>query len=299
MKSITKRRLKPRSIGRNTLHKRRHSNRRWGAGQNKSRKKRMIGGVSNRRNGGVNLSNMFKRSSGWNCVCKTISQDPYSKSATDDSNTVQSSNEYTEFKPPAPTSNPPYNRRVRVAESDIAESDIKDATIKKKYLINDDFELVKAYGAHTIRINTQRQHDALPSHLENKQFITKINDTDIRVGSLTEFHQLLEDNKFYDKPVVLTVERGSAGGSGDKQFKVLVNLKRDIPRQGSVGGGKKTTYRRKKHVTQRKINTKRINVMVGGVVLHKKVTCKCSKTIKGNVKPEKGVSEGDDEGVEM
>ena len=47
MKSITKRRLKPRSIGRNTLnrrHKRRHSNRRWNTKQNKSRKKRMIGG---------------------------------------------------------------------------------------------------------------------------------------------------------------------------------------------------------------------------------------------------------------
>lgn len=47
MKSITKRRLKTRSIGRNTLnrrHKRRHSNRRWNTKQNKSRKKRMIGG---------------------------------------------------------------------------------------------------------------------------------------------------------------------------------------------------------------------------------------------------------------
>jgi hypothetical protein len=47
MKSITKRRLKTRSIGRNTInrqHKRRHSNRRWNAKQDKSRKKRMIGG---------------------------------------------------------------------------------------------------------------------------------------------------------------------------------------------------------------------------------------------------------------
>lgn len=318
MKSITKRRLKPRSIGRNTLHKRRHSNRRWGAGQNKSRKKRMIGGAVGYKGGG-GLTRLFKNS-GWKCECKTrddtstakfIRDTPNDKPPTQsdssdtprppdteslrpsyrqsrqsrqrlkesgESNTVASSNDYDEFLAAAvtaPNSSPStsgFRRRV-------AQPDIKDATLKGKYLINNDFDSVKIDGALTIIIRMKRGADALPSYLKNGQFITKINDTDIRVGSLTEFYELLEDEQFYDKPVVLTVARGGAGGYGDQQFKVRVNLKRDIPREVSVGGGKKTTYQRKKHVTQRKINTKRINVMVGGKTI-KEVTCTCTKEDK-------------------
>lgn len=279
MKSITKRRLKPRSIGRNTLHKRRHSNRRWNTKQNKSRKKRMIGGAVGYK-GGVDLSGMFKRNSGWKCVCKTISQDPSSKFATDTApaehptgNSTRPNARNSKAAVTAPKSPSRFKRHV-------AESVVKDATIKKKYLINDDFDSVEIGGALTIRINTRRDPDALPSYLKNGQFITKINDTDIRVGSLTEFYQLLQDEPFYNTPVVLTVERGGAGGSGDKQFKVRVILKKDMSKQSTVGGGgKKTTYRRKKHVTQRKINTKRMKVMVGGTTI-KDVTCRCTKEDK-------------------
>lgn len=99
MKSITKRRLKTRSIGRNTLHKRRHSNRRWGAGQNKSRKKRMIGGQppappAPPARAGPNIFTRLRRrgriqpesapqsppppppSTGWDCDCKKSDKPP-------------------------------------------------------------------------------------------------------------------------------------------------------------------------------------------------------------------------------
>ena len=283
MKSITKRRLKTRSIGRNTLHKRRHSNRRWGAGQNKSRKKRMIGGAVDKNKEGGGLTGLFNNS-GWKCDCTTTSQDPSSKSAPETAPAKhlagQSSrpnarkSNATVTAPKSSPSSPGFKRRE-------AQSDINDATLKKgKYLINDDFELVSANGAHTIIIRTKRGADDLPEHINNEMFITKINNTDIKVNKLSMFYELLEDNNFYDKPVLLTVARGGAGGSGDKQIKVRVILKRDISRQVDLGGGgKKTTYRRKKHVTQRKINTKRINVMVGGTTI-KEVTCTCTKEEK-------------------
>lgn len=285
MKSITKRRLKPRSIGRNTLnrrHKRRHSNRRWGAGQNGSREKRMIGGAFDKYKGGVDLSNMFKmgRKNGWKCECTTTPQDPSSKSAPDTAIDVKPPmgqprrpNAHTSFAAvTAPESSSWFKRRV-------AQSDIKDATLKGKYLINDDFDSVIIDGALTIIIHTKRNADALPKFFQDGQFITKVNDISVVNLQKGDFYKLLEDGQFYDKPVVLTVARGSAGGSGDKQIKVRVILKRDIPREGSVGGGKKTTYRRKKHVTQRKINTKRMKVMVGGTTI-KEVTCTCTKEEK-------------------
>lgn len=281
MKSITKRRLKTRRIGRNTLHKRRHSNRRWGAGQNISRKKRMIGGAIDKSKWGVDLSNMFNRSKGWNCVCKTISQDPSSKSATDTapaehltgkSNRPNAHNSIAAVAAPKSSSPNLFKRRE-------AQSIITDATLKGKYLINDDFNLIEIDKTPTIIIQTQRSADALPKNLKNGQFITKINDIDIKVNTLTEFNQLLETNNFYDNPVVLTVAKGSAGGTGPNQFKVQVNLKKIIPPQSTVGGGKKTTYRRKKHVTQRKIHTKRMKVMVGGTTI-KEVTCTCTKEDK-------------------
>ena len=298
MKSITKRRLKTRSIGRNTLHKRRHSNRRWGAGQNKSRKKRMIGGAVDKNKEGGGLTGLFNNS-GWKCDCTTTSQDFSSKSAPETAPAKHLAGQ--SIRPHANKSNaaiaaPKSSSRFK---RHVAQSDIKDATIEKKYLINDDFELVSAYGALTIIIRTKRGADDLPEHINNEMFITKINNTDIKVDKLTEFYELLEDNRFYDKPVVLTVARGGAGGSGDEHIKVKVILKRYIPRQFDVGGGgKKTTYRRKKHVTQRKLNTKRINVMVGGVVIKKRVTCECSKEIKKK-QHNTGVSEGESEGMEM
>jgi hypothetical protein len=291
MKSITKRRLKTRSIGRNTLnrrHKRRHSNRRWGAGQNKSRKKRMIGGsVGYKRGGG--LTRLFNN--GWKCDCN-ISQDSSSKSATAPAEhlTGQSSRPNAHNSIAAVTapksSSSPFKRRE-------AQSNIKDATLKGKYLINDDFNSVEIDETPTIIINTKRGADALPKYLENGQFITKVNNIDIKINTLTDFYRILETNAFYDKPVVLTVAMGSAGGFGSNQFKVQVTLKKDMPRQGNVGGGKKTTYRRKNHVTRRKINTKRMKVMVGGYVLHKEVECHCTKEIKeGKGKGKgKGVSE--------
>ena len=99
MKSITKRRLKTRSIGRNTLnrrHKRRHSNRRWNTKQNGSRKKRMIGGThtppgSPRPKAPLEPSTVPRRgriqpesapqshpppSTGWDCDCKKSDKPP-------------------------------------------------------------------------------------------------------------------------------------------------------------------------------------------------------------------------------
>ena len=104
MKSITKRRLKTRSIGRNTInrqHKRRHSNRRWNAKQDKSRKKRMIGGApppgSPRPQAPEGLSNVPRHirstpttppphpppspSTGWDCDCKK-SDKPQTQTST-------------------------------------------------------------------------------------------------------------------------------------------------------------------------------------------------------------------------
>lgn len=210
---------------------------------------------------------------GWECDCSIIPTHETNTETFHDSPSMHSDLSDTHSPPhEEPTSYRRQSRQSRQSHKAQTEyqSDIKDATINKKYLINDDFELVSANGAHTIRIHTRRPPDALPSKLENGQFITKINDTDIRVGSLTEFHQLLEYNKFYDKPVVLTVAMGSAGGYGDQQFKVQVNLKREkIPREFSVGGGKKTRY----------------------------VTCKCTKEIKIKKQPKTGVSMGVSKGV--
>lgn len=315
MKSITKRRLKTRSIGRHTLHKRRHSNRRWNTKQNKSRKKRMIGGAVGYKGGG-GLTRLFKNS-GWKCKCITrddpstakfirdtpndnpptqsdssdTPRPPHPESSSSyrrqsrqrpkqsgDSNIVASSNDYDEFLTTAvtaPDSSPSSGFRRRVAQSDI-----KDATKSRNYLVDTDFELVGIGGDPTIIIRTKRGADDLPEHINNKNFITKVNNIDIKVNTLAEFYKLLNDNNFYDNPVVLTVARGAAGGTGPEQFMVRVILKRDIPRQGNVGGGgKKTTYQRKKHVTRRKINTKRRNVMVGGTTI-KEVTCTCTKEEK-------------------
>ena len=298
MKSITKRRLKPRSIGRNTLnrrHKRRHSNRRWGAGQNGSREKRMIGGTIGYKGGG-GLTGMFNRSS-WKCDCKTISQDSSSKSAPD------TAPDTAHVEPPSGQSRRPPARNSIAAAPGFRRREalpyFKDAT-SRKYLINDDFELVGIGGEPTIIINTKRGADALPENLKNRQFITKVNNIDIKVNTLAEFYQLLNHNNFYDKPVVLTVARGSSGGTGPRQFKVQVLLKKNVPMQGSAGGGKKTTYRRKKHVTRRKIHTKRMKVMVGGDVLRKNVTCTCTKKIKGNdQRADESASKGDDESASV
>jgi hypothetical protein len=101
MKSITKRRLKTRSIGRNTLnrrHKRRHSNRRWNTKQNKSRKKRMIGGdntppgsprppapagspIFTGRRRRIQPESAPPPSTGWDCDCKK-SDKPQTQTST-------------------------------------------------------------------------------------------------------------------------------------------------------------------------------------------------------------------------
>ena len=312
MKSITKRRLKTRSIGRNTInrqHKRRHSNRRWGAGQNKSRKKRMIGGSVGYKGGG-GLTRLFNNS-GWKCDCTTTHQDSPASSRSAPDTVVKPPTGQPQRPHPtarssiaavtAPVGQSKYSRRARIP------TDIIDATSSRKFLVDSDYALVQIHGDPTILINTKRHADALPEYLKNGQFITKVGDLPVGpLNKIGDFYKLLESNDFYDKPVVLTVARGAAGGTGDRQFKVQVILKRDMPMQGTVGGGEKTTYRRKKHVTRRKINTKRMKVMVGGYVLLKNVTCRCSKNIKGNdpradesVSKGKGEGEGEGEGDDV
>ena len=174
MKSITKRRLKTRSIGRNTLnrrHKRRHSNRRWNTKQNKSRKKRLIGGTVGYKGGG-GLPRLFNNS-GWKCDCTTTPQDPSSKS---DPDTAPD----TVVKPPtgqpqrphltalrsiavtAPVvGQPTYSRRARTAKPE--SSDIIDATSSRKFLVDSDFELVSINGVmpmlcqNTLRMDNSSQ----------------------------------------------------------------------------------------------------------------------------------------------
>ncbi len=263
----------------------------------------MIGGSVGYKGGG-GLTRLFNKS-GWKCVCKTTSQSDTARinppSTPPDTNSRPQRRSNSVPAEPPPTSQT-FRRKAKsnYRTPAAASPDIEDTTTSGKYLINGDF----VWGSvnettPTIIISNKRGADALPKSLKNGHFIKKVGDIDT-VGTLNnigDFYNLLESNDFYDKPVVLTVERGGAGGFGPREFKVKVILKRDIPRQGSVGGGKKTTYRRKKHVTRRKINTKRRKVMVGGDVLHKEVICDCTKEIKGNKQPEEGVIEG--VGVEM
>jgi hypothetical protein len=298
MKSITKRRLKTRSIGRNTLnrqHKRRHSNRRWNAKQDKSRKKRMIGGAFDKYKGGGGLSGMFKRR-GWKCECDI--HPPSDTDTNTDTDTVtgeltmgESVRDFTVHPPDSSTTTSTFVRSARRVESQAG-----------KFLTDGDFQLSYANKTKTptIIIRTNRGAGTLPESLENGNFIKKVENTNIEVKTLDAFYKILDENNFYNKPVVLTVERGNAGGSGPREFKVLVKLMKDMPRQGSGGGGgKKTTYRRKKHVTRRKINTKRMKVMVGGTDVTKQVICECTKEIKEKKQLEAGESvsegEGDDE----
>ena len=305
MKSITKRRLKPRSIGRNTLnrrHKRRHSNRRWNAKQDKSRKKRMIGGSVGYK-GGRGLTGMFKRS-GWECECvippppptdTDTGEPPMGKSARPRLIVSKSIVDAT-----APVSQPPQHRRRVRETTQNSSTDVIDGTRSRKYLADGDYKLtsVKDSDGNGILINANRGYNALPKSLENNHLITKINNMNIRVNTLAEFYQLLDDNGFYDKPVVLTVSGKHLGGTDDKTINVSVNLRR-VGQLHKGGGGKKTTYRRKKHVTRRKINTKRRKVMVGGIyLLRKLVNCNCKKEMKGTKPSEKGESEaGESEAV--
>lgn len=281
MKSITKRRLKTRSIGRNTLHKRRHSNRRWGAGQNKSRKKRMIGGAVDKYKGGVDLSNMFNRS-GWKCKCTTTPQDPSSKSAPDTAIDVE---------PPMGQPRRPNARNSIAAVTAPVSSSFgfrrhkappksSTATIDstRSGVLLDHYDYKQNKNGEIV-IASNRGYDSLPRFLKNDHIITKINDIDIRVGTLAEFYQLLDDNKFYDNPVTLTLSGKYLGGTNNKTINVSVKLKR-VDSFHNGGGGKKTTYRRKKHVTQRKLNTKRMKVMVGGTDFKKQVICECTKEDK-------------------
>ena len=243
--------------------------------------------------GGGDLLGMFKRS-GWKCVCKTTSQDDSIASSSS-----SSSSQSVRAKPHDTSQTFRRKAKSKYRTSAAASPDIEDTTTSGKFLINNDFELGIVNETPTIIISNKRGANALPEYLMNRQFITKVGDHTVgTLNNIGDFYKLLESNDFYDKPVVLTVARGGAGGFGPQEFKVQVILKRDImPRQGSVGGGKKTTYWRKKHVTRRKINTKRRKVMVGGEDLHKEVKCYCTKKIKGTKQPEEGESESKGEGV--
>jgi hypothetical protein len=124
----------------------------------------------------------------------------------------------------------------------------------------------------------------LPKHLNNRDIITEIKTDDdtsqgIKVENIEkiqEFYTLIDSLR--SKPVILTVSRIESGGYQSKKPRyVRVRLQQPpqpqkplgtrVPLRGRVGG-KKTTYRRKKHVTRRKINTKKRKVMVGGTVIH-------------------------------
>ena len=134
-----------------------------------------------------------------------------------------------------------------------------------------------------IKIHNSIIQRVLPKHLDKGDIITEIkadeNSQVIKVeniGKIQDFMELIY--LLNSNTVILTVSRKHKGGHGNNGLR-YVRVKLGIPREpagvnpvprrmreNNVGGGKKTTYRRKKHVTRRKINTKRRKVMVGGTI---------------------------------
>lgn len=134
-----------------------------------------------------------------------------------------------------------------------------------------------------IKIHNSIIPRVLPKHLDKGDIITEIkadeNSQVIKVeniGKIQDFMELIY--RLNSNTVILTVSRKHKGGHGNNVLR-YVRVKLGIPqesagvnpvprhmREDNVGGGKKTTYRRKNHVTRRKINTKRRKVMVGGTI---------------------------------
>lgn len=232
-KSVTKRRRKIRT-GRIKTHQ----------PQSKRCKK-----ISPQIGGGI-----FTRNGGWDCECRVDGKVPETVNYEE-----EEEDEYDEHGNPQPT------RRIL---------DGTNKVLKDKYY-------AVLSSSKRIQIYDVSKGVNLPKHLENRDIITEIKTDEkskaipvINIEKIQDFYKII--NRLRSKPVILTISRKHIGGSGnDNQLHVRVNLESlpqqpaevsNVPtrsRQANVGG-KKTTYRRKKHVTRRKINTKRRKVMVGG-----------------------------------
>jgi len=274
MKSITKRRRKIRSSGRKTQHqhKKQHINRASHTKQNKSRKKIMMGGV-------VRLFQRFKKKPKWNCLC----HDSDAKQPRQ----LQQLQQPPPLPPllPPPPQGPPQGPQQRPQQRprqrppppqpravqpnllirSLSSRNQLDGPSEDGHIgLNTDNLFFVPNG---IRLSKLKGHP-LPESFYQSDVITHINGNrlDIKVGDTRQTNV----QKFKDLTkgpigdiIQFTVTNGR-GGLIPKSRTVDIILGRARNKQG----GRKTTYRHKKHLSSRnsKKNNKKRKVMVGGTL---------------------------------
>ena len=182
---------------------------------------------------------------GWKCRCKVVPND-------------KGVGEYGEADTTQPT------RKILDGTNKVLKDQYYSVSSSKRIIIYD-----------------ESSKGDLPKNLNNHDIITEIRTDEnssaipvVNIEKIRDFYEIIDSLR--SKPVILTISRTHIGGNAShKPRYVRVNLESrpqspagvsNVPYRRIIVGGKKTTYRRKKHVTRRKINTKRRKVMVGGVI---------------------------------
>jgi len=180
---------------------------------------------------------------GWKCRCKVVPND-------------KGVGEYGEADTTQPT------RKILDGTNKVLKDQYYSVSSSKRIIIYD-----------------ESSKGDLPKNLNNHDIITEIRTDEnssaipvVNIEKIRDFYEIIDSLR--SKPVILTISRTHIGGNAShKPRYVRVNLESrpqspagvsNVPSRRIIVGGKKTTYRRKKHVTRRKINTKRRKVMVGG-----------------------------------
>ena len=230
------------------------------------------------------IGGIFTRN-GWKCSCRVDGKVPEPVNYEDEEQEQEEEeeeeeDEYDEHGNPQPT-----RRILEGGENPLLPNDNLSVTEQGQITIDNKFG----------RRN-------LPRNLENGDIITEIKKDKTSevhkvppINRIKEFTGLL--NTIGSNTVILTISRKHKGGTAsykpryvkvkvvlppsglnprqkrgaaqDYETAMMERLERRLEETKSLNsnvGGKKTTYRRKKHVTRRKINTKRRKVMVGGTI---------------------------------
>ena len=230
------------------------------------------------------IGGIFTRN-GWKCSCRVDGKVPEPVNYEDEEQEQEEEEEEDEYDEHG---NPQPTRRILEGG-------------ENPLLPNDNLSVTEQWQ---ITIDNKFGRRNLPRNLENGDIITEIKKDKTSevhkvppINRIKEFTGLL--NTIGSNTVILTISRKHKGGTASykpRYVKVKVVLPpsglnlNPRPKRGAAQddetamterlerrheetkssnanvGGKKTTYRRKKHVTRRKINTKRRKVMVGGTI---------------------------------